>query len=77
MSDPMRCDEFVELVTAYVEGSLDAETERRVEANLAECDGCSTYLDQVRSTIAALGEAPAQTLPEEARQTLLRAFRRS
>jgi anti-sigma factor RsiW len=78
----LRCDEFVELVTAYLDGSLDAETEQRVEANLAVCEGCSTYLDQIRQMVAAAGSLPSEAqltdaLPDDARETLLDAFRRS
>ena len=71
----MNCDEFVELVTAYLEGALPAETERRFVEHLAECDGCDRYLDQIRTTVGALGHLPAQSLSPEARDQLLAAFR--
>ncbi|GAB1692829.1 anti-sigma factor family protein [Krasilnikovia sp. M28-CT-15] len=71
----MNCDEFVELVTAYLDGQLDADTEQRFRAHLAECDGCDRYLDQIKQTISALGALPRQALSERARDTLLAAFR--
>jgi anti-sigma factor RsiW len=71
----MNCDEFVELVTAYLEGHLDSATEQRFVAHLAECDGCDRYLDQLRQTIQALGHLPATGLTEPARDRLLAAFR--
>jgi anti-sigma factor RsiW len=71
----MNCDEFVELVTAYLDDSLDPATEARFVAHLAECDGCDRYLDQIQVTIAALGHLPAARLPPEARDRLLSAFR--
>jgi anti-sigma factor RsiW len=71
----MTCDEFVELVTAYLEGTLDRDTEQRFVEHLAECDGCDRYLDQIRTTIGALGHLPAQSLAPEARDRLLAAFR--
>jgi anti-sigma factor RsiW len=71
----LNCDEFVELVTAYLEGALDPETERRFVAHLAECDGCDRYLSQLRTTKDALGELPADSLSGEARDRLLAAFR--
>jgi anti-sigma factor RsiW len=70
------CDRLVELVTDFVEGALDPATERRVVDHLAECDGCSTYLDQMRATARALGELPPDRLPGPAREALLEAFRR-
>ena len=71
----MNCDEFVELVTGYLDGSLDPATERRFVEHLAECDGCDRYLDQIRATINALGHLPAARLAPEARDRLLSAFR--
>jgi anti-sigma factor RsiW len=70
------CVELVELVTDLVEGALDPATERRVVDHLADCDGCSTYLEQMRATARALGELPPDRLPDSARQALLEAFRR-
>jgi len=70
------CVDLVELVTDFVEGALDPATERRVVDHLAECDGCSAYLEQMRATARALGELPPDRLPEPARQALLEAFRR-
>jgi anti-sigma factor RsiW len=69
------CDEFVELVTGYLDGQLDRETERRFTEHLTECDGCDRYLDQFRQTISTLGELPAESLSAEARDRLLSAFR--
>ena len=41
------------------------------------CDGCSTYLEQIRATVRAVGDLPAPGgLPDTGRQRLLEAFRR-
>jgi predicted anti-sigma-YlaC factor YlaD len=69
------CDAVVELVTDYLGGSLDAATSERVEAHLALCEGCEVYLDQMRSTIRALGHVPLETLSDDAKSSLLSAFR--
>ncbi|HYJ69464.1 MAG TPA: anti-sigma factor [Nocardioidaceae bacterium] len=75
MSD-FDCIEFVELVTAFLDGALDAETERRLVDHLAACDGCDRYLDQIRQTTQTLGGSrPPETLSDEARDSLLDAFR--
>ena len=47
----MTCAELVELVTAFLEGALDSETEQRFVEHLAICDGCETYLEKMRRTI--------------------------
>jgi hypothetical protein len=46
-----------------------------IEAHLALCDGCDTYLDQMRSTIAVLGHVPVSSLSEQAKDELMTAFR--
>ena len=71
----LSCQAFVELVTDYLEGALDPATARRFEQHLDLCPGCRTYLDQMRETVARLGEVPAASLSDEARDTLLTAFR--
>jgi anti-sigma factor RsiW len=69
------CQEVVELVTDYLEGVLDPATCAELEAHLATCEGCATYLDQMRRTIRALGHVPVEALDERARAELLSAFR--
>ncbi|WP_117211100.1 anti-sigma factor family protein [Allorhizocola rhizosphaerae] len=71
----MNCDEFVELVTAYLEGALDEATAQRFVAHLAECGGCDRYLDQMQRTIGELGHLTAESLTPEARDRLLSVFR--
>lgn len=71
----MSCQELVELVTDYLEGRLpDAEREQ-LEAHLAECDGCSAYIEQMRLTLFALGRIPEETIAPAARDELIHAFR--
>lgn len=74
MSD-LNCSEFVELVTAFLDDALDADSERRFVDHLGQCEGCGRYLDQIRQTITTLGDLPADGLPSEARDALLSAFR--
>jgi anti-sigma factor RsiW len=71
----LTCQHVVELVTGYIEGTLSWRERRRVERHLAGCDGCSAYVEQMRTTLAALGTVTAESLPPEARDALLHAFR--
>ena len=70
----MTCAELVELVTAFLEGALDPDTERRFIEHLAVCDGCETYVDQMRRTVAEVGQVEPESLSDETRD-LLEAFR--
>ncbi|GAA4084191.1 zf-HC2 domain-containing protein [Streptomyces shaanxiensis] len=71
----MNCNDFVELVTEFLDGALPEDDERRFIEHLAECSGCETYLDQFRQTIAATGELTPDEISSEAREQLLGAFR--
>jgi hypothetical protein len=69
------CAELVELVTAFLEGTLDSETERRFVEHLALCEGCEIYLEQLRRTIDEVGHLPPEPLSAETRDRLLHTFR--
>ncbi|MEB3049884.1 zf-HC2 domain-containing protein [Mycolicibacter sp. MYC123] len=71
----MDCNELVELVTAYLDGSLDLETRARFDEHLLECDGCANYLQQFRVTIGTLGGIREAELTLEFRAKLLEAFK--
>jgi anti-sigma factor RsiW len=70
----MNCRELVEVITEYLEGTLDAHEVVLFEAHLEGCDGCDAYLDQMRATIAALGHLPPESLSPEAEASLRAAF---
>ena len=70
----MTCQEFVELVTAYLDGSLPVDQRAAFDDHMAVCPGCETYLDQIRSTIDVLGRMPPESLTGTARRRLLDAF---
>ncbi|KUN41085.1 anti-sigma factor [Streptomyces longwoodensis] len=71
----MNCDEFVELVTEFLDGALSEEDEHRFVGHLAECSKCELYLDQFRQTIATTGELTPEAISDDARSLLLTAFR--
>jgi anti-sigma factor RsiW len=71
----LTCQEMVELVTDYLEGALSTRDHARFERHIAGCPHCTTYLDQMRITIRALGRLPEQEVPADARDALLEAFR--
>ena len=72
---PMGCQELVELVTDYLEGQLPPIEVERFEHHISGCEACTMYLEQMRSTVAALGRIPPESLSPEAERELLAAFR--
>ena len=73
--EQLSCQELVELVTDYLEGALSPEEHARFEAHISRCDGCSVYLEQMRTTVKMLGNLPVGALPAGAERKLLDAFR--
>ena len=71
----LTCFEVVELVTAYLDGALGAADRERVEEHLVFCDGCSTYLEQIRQTVALAGRLRPEDIPAPLQEKLLEAFR--
>ncbi len=72
---PMACEDFVELVTAYLEQAMDTSTRARFDEHLSECDGCTDYLQQFRVTVDVMGRSGTADLSPELRDRLLAAFR--
>ena len=73
--DSLVCREFVELVTEYIEGTLPERERVRMDAHLAECDGCAGYLEDMRRLVGSLHETPEPPPDEATREALLQAFR--
>jgi len=72
--DTLSCAEFVELVTDYLEGSLDRWTEGRFVLHATMCPGCEIYLDQFRETIRVAGRLRTEDIKPVVRDRLLAAF---
>jgi anti-sigma factor RsiW len=75
ISNEMACQELVELVTEYLDGTLPELERARFEEHLAGCEGCQTYLEQMRQTISLCGRLTEESIPSEAKRELLHIFR--
>ena len=69
------CQEVVELVTEYLDGSLSAADTSLFEEHLNFCDPCVFYVDEIRATIATVGRIAEEDVPPDTRDHLLAAFR--
>jgi predicted anti-sigma-YlaC factor YlaD len=71
----LTCQELTEVLTDYLEGVMSPEDVARFDAHLELCEGCVTYVDQMRRTIRSVHALrPAEveaTVPDD----LLAAFR--
>jgi predicted anti-sigma-YlaC factor YlaD len=71
----MSCEELVELVTDYWEGSLSPVQRERFHFHLGRCSGCQEYLDQLRTSVSMLGRLRESHLAPGVKAALLEAFR--
>jgi anti-sigma factor RsiW len=53
---PLTCQELVELVTEYLEGTLSPVDKARFEEHIELCPMCQVHLDQLRITVRELGQ---------------------
>jgi predicted anti-sigma-YlaC factor YlaD len=72
---PMRCQEFVEVVTEYLERQMSEARMLWTEEHLALCDPCRVYLEQMTETIQALRGLAEESVSEETMALALQAFR--
>ena len=82
MPDPTRefehgftCREVVELATDYVDGAMTPAQATLFELHLNFCDGCDSFLDQIRQTSKLVGKVGEEAVPGELKDSLLAAFR--
>jgi anti-sigma factor RsiW len=70
------CQQVVELVTDYLEGTLSRAARRRFEAHLAGCPHCTEYLAQMRATISLTGRLTPEDLTPRMREDLAEVYLR-
>ena len=76
--DDFPCNQFVELVTEYLDGALPADDTARLEAHLQLCPGCQSVLEQFRAIIAMTGhlaDTDVQALADAQREPVMAVFR--
>jgi len=71
----MACNELVDAITAYLDGTLPEADRRRFDNHLAVCPHCTEYVAHIRRTIVRLGTLDETTLSHDTREQLLAAFR--
>ena len=75
-TEELVCRDAVDMMTDYMEGALGPDDEERLGAHLRTCEGCSTHLEQLRTTVALLGRLRAESEPSPAKDELVELFRR-
>jgi anti-sigma factor RsiW len=77
--DDIDCQDFVELVTDYLDDALPADERARIDRHLVTCPGCATALAQWRTVIDLAGhltETDVEGMDPAVRSRLMSVFRR-
>lgn len=81
MHDPASCRELFDLLSAYLDGDLDAERCCALRDHVKDCAPCVAYLESLRATRdslramgsgSALGEEETMRLLQECREAMIR-----
>ncbi len=68
------CQQWVEIVTDYLDGALPPKLQHAAERHLAACPHCREYLEQMRRTIALSGRLHDEEVPADVVDALANAF---
>ena len=71
----LTCRQLAELVSDYIEGVLAPPLQEEIVAHLTGCSDCSAYVEQMRTTIAVMGEIGSNEIAPPVRAALLDLFR--
>jgi MFS family permease len=55
----LACRDLVKLASDYLDGELPPDWRTTIDDHLSACDGCTTYLEQIRQTILLLEQVDA------------------
>lgn len=71
----LTCQELVELVSEYLDGTLTPDDRMRFETHIHDCGHCSNYLEQMRATVRITGRLTGIDLEPYAINELLSIFK--
>jgi len=66
----VKCSEFLQELTNYLDGVLDARTKAELEDHLAWCHNCYVVCDTTKKTIEIYRDSQLYPLPEDLRTRL-------
>jgi anti-sigma factor RsiW len=69
------CKAYFERVSEYLDGELNDEICRKIEAHLSECPECRDCIESLRKTIGLCREAAQEEIPQAARERVRRTLR--
>jgi len=72
----LNCKKVLREISSYLDGDLDEELKRVLEAHIKMCHHCQVVFDTTRKTIELYCDGKLFPLPDEVRSRLHEALRR-
>lgn len=72
--DDVRCSEVVTVLTDYFDGALPADERVALEQHLLFCEGCVSFVEQLRTTVGLTGRLVQADVPTPVMDRLLQMF---
>jgi len=66
----VKCSEFLQELTDYLDGVIDAQTKAELEDHLAWCHNCYVVCDTTKKTIEIYRDSQLYELPDDLRTRL-------
>ena len=66
----LTCQEVVNLLVEYLDGTLDAQTARELERHLEGCVTCHNFIKTYKATAAWVKEITYEEIPDEFKDRL-------
>jgi len=66
----VKCSDFLQELTNYLDGALDDRTKTELEGHLAWCHNCYVVCDTTKKTIEIYRDSTLYELPEDLRTRL-------
>jgi hypothetical protein len=61
----MKCEELLQHLNEYVDGTIDPQVCEQFEGHMIDCDPCQVVVDNIRKTIVLYKEGEPYELPVE------------
>lgn len=70
--DHTACRELLGSLSDYIDGELDDALCVEIETHMAGCENCQVVVDTLRKTVLLYRDLPAEPMPDDAEERLLR-----
>jgi len=70
MSDKRTCQQFCQMLSDYLDGSVELTDCRLIEEHLDACPPCAMFYESLKTTVFVCGKGLSEDMPPEVRSRL-------